>query len=218
MRSPMNLTRLAAASVFLAGGIGVGLATPANADPDPLGSYTFEGEDGEMANWALMPCAEPADNCVQVSETGNSKRAPWTGTAYTSVGSWIMFVNQPDAILCGDGTSVPGVNNYSWNASGLAGYASINTGGACGKEAESLAIPFQLSKVGGPILYPTAPIYDAPVVPLPAETPAAPSTASAPAESTPVENDPAIVATPSIIAPPPFELTEAEVALPGFNR
>ena len=34
----------------------------------------------------------------------------------------------------------------------------------------------------------------------------------------PAETDPAIVATPSLLAPPPFELTEAEVALPGFNR
>ncbi len=34
----------------------------------------------------------------------------------------------------------------------------------------------------------------------------------------PAEADPAIVATPSLLAPPAFELTEAEVALPGFNR
>jgi hypothetical protein len=34
----------------------------------------------------------------------------------------------------------------------------------------------------------------------------------------PAESDPALVATPEIIAPAPFELTEAEVALPGFNR
>ena len=34
----------------------------------------------------------------------------------------------------------------------------------------------------------------------------------------PAETDPAIVATPSLLAPPAFELTEAEVALPGFNR
>ena len=214
----MNLTRMAMSTVVLAGSIGVGFAGPAAADPDPLGSYTFEGADGEMANWAVMPCAEPADNCVQVSETGNSKRAPWSSTAYVTVGSWIMFVDQPDAILCDDGTSVPGVNNYSWDATTQAGYASINTGGACGNEAESLAIPFQLSKVGGPILLPTEPIYDAPVDPLPAETPAAPPAAVAPAESTPAETGPAIVATPGLLAPPPFELTEAEVALPGYNR
>lgn len=214
----MNLTRAAVASIFVAGGFGVGLAVPAAADPDPLGSYTFEGADGEMANWAVMPCAEPADNCVQVSETGNSKRAPWSSTAYVTVGSWIMFVDQPDAILCDDGTSVPGVNNYSWDATTQAGYASINTGGACGNEAESLAIPFQLSKVGGPILLPTEPIYDAPVDALPAETPVAPPTAAAPAEATPTETGPAIVATPGLLAPPPFELTEAEVALPGYNR
>jgi len=34
----------------------------------------------------------------------------------------------------------------------------------------------------------------------------------------PAETDPAIVATPEIIAPAPFELTEADVASPGFNR
>lgn len=33
----------------------------------------------------------------------------------------------------------------------------------------------------------------------------------------PAETDPAIVATPSLLAPPPFELTEAEVALPGYR-
>ena len=213
----MNLTRMAVASVFVASGVSIGLAGPANADPNPLGSYTFEGADGEMANWALTPCADPADNCVQVSETGNAKRAPWTGTAYVSVGSWIMFVNQPDAILCPDGSSVPGVNNYSWNATSLAGYASVNSPGACGEGAASLAIPFQLTPTGSPVEYPTGPVDNAPDVPPPASPPATAGNESASAPM-PAETDPAIVATPSVIAPPPFELTEAEVALPGFNR
>ncbi len=34
----------------------------------------------------------------------------------------------------------------------------------------------------------------------------------------PAESDPAIVATPDIIAPPPFQLNEAIVSEPGFNR
>jgi len=42
--------------------------------------------------------------------------------------------------------------------------------------------------------------------------------AAAAASGMPAETDPAIVATPSVLAPPPFQLTEAEVALPGFNR
>ena len=33
----------------------------------------------------------------------------------------------------------------------------------------------------------------------------------------PAEADPAIVATPSLLAPPAFDLTEAEVALPGYR-
>ena len=34
----------------------------------------------------------------------------------------------------------------------------------------------------------------------------------------PAESDPALVATPNNLAPAPFQLTEAEVASPGFNR
>jgi hypothetical protein len=214
----MNLTRLAATSVLVLGGAGLAVAGPAAAAPGALGGYTFEGEDGESATWTLTACADGGDNCVQVAETGNSKRAPWTGTAFVTVGSWIMFVNQPDAILCDDGSSVPGVNNYSWNNDNLSGYASINTVGACGKGAESLAIPFQLTRTGDAILYPDAPIYDAPPASPAAEPPpAAPEGAPAPAAPMPAESDAAIVATPEIIAPPPLELTEAEVASPGFN-
>jgi hypothetical protein len=214
----MNLTRLAATSVLVLGGAGLAVAGPAAAAPGALGGYTFEGEDGESATWTLTACADGGDNCVQVAETGNSKRAPWTGTAFVTVGSWIMFVNQPDAILCDDGSSVPGVNNYSWNNDNLSGYASINTAGACGKGPESLAIPFQLTRTGDAILYPDAPIYDAPPAPPAAEPPPAASEgAPAPAAPMPAESDAAIVATPEIIAPPPLELTEAEVASPGFN-
>lgn len=38
-----------------------------------------------------------------------------------------------------------------------------------------------------------------------------------PATSMPVETDPALTATPNDLAQPPFSLTEAEVASPGYN-
>lgn len=212
----MNQTRLAAASVLLTGGVGLIIAGPVEADPGPLGGYTFEAGDGESATWNLTPCLEPADNCVQVAETGSSKRAPWTGTAYVTVGSWIMFVDQPDAILCGDGSSVPGVNNYSWSGANLSGYASINTAGVCGKPPESLAIPFQLTRSGVAVEYPDAPVYDAPIVPQEALPPVAPETAPAPAA-------PAPAPMPAEAEPPTLEgfnepITPAEAGLPGFNR
>ena len=82
VRSVMNLT-VAMASVCVAGGLGVGLAGPANAaDPHALGTYTFEAEDGESATWTVTPCADDTDQCVRVAETGNSKRAPWSANAY----------------------------------------------------------------------------------------------------------------------------------------
>jgi hypothetical protein len=210
----MNLTRLMVAVAVVGGGIG--LAVPANAaDAHALGTYTFEAEDGESATWTVSPCADPDDDhCVFVQSTGSGKRAPWAGNAYWTVGSWILFVNQPDAILCGD-SSLPGLNNYSWDATALTGYTSINTvEGDCGAAAESVAIPFTLTKTGsGPIQYPNAPVYSAPDV-------APPITAEAPASTggaMPAEQDPSIVATPAQIPNLSDPLTEAIVAEPGFN-
>ena len=88
------------------------------------------------------------------------------------MGSWILFVDQSDAILCNDGTSVPGRNNYSWDATSLSGYASIFSGGACNAAPQSLAIPFKLTKTGsGPIQYPTEPVEAQPYVPPAPEPP-----------------------------------------------
>jgi hypothetical protein len=211
----MNLTRLLVATAVLGGGLG--LAAPAQAaDPNALGTYTFEAEDGESATWKVSPCSDPDDDhCVFVQSTGTSKHGPWAANAYWTVGSWILFVNQPDAISCGDGGSAPGVNNYSWDATALTGYASINTAeGDCGAAAESVAIPFTLTKTGsGPVQYPTAPIYAQPNGPVYGSAEAGP----APAGGGPIEQNPSIVATPQQIPNYSDPLTEAIVSEPGFN-
>ena len=216
----MNLTRLMMVSAFVAGAAGLGLAGPANAaDPNALGTYTFEAEDGESATWTVSPCSDPDDNhCVFVSSTGSGSRGPWAANAYWTVGSWILFVNQPDAIVCGGGGGVvPGVNNYSWDATAMTGYMSINTAeGDCGAAAESIAVPFTLTKTGsGPVLYPDAPIYRG------AEAgPLAPVAEGGPAPEAgpmPAEQDPSIVATPKEIPNLSDPLTEAIVSEPGFN-
>ena len=214
----MNLTRLLMASTVAAAGLGVGLAIPANADAHALGTYTFEAEDGESATWTITPCGDPDDDhCVFVQSSGSSKHGAWAGNAYWTVGSWILFVNQPDAIVCGDGSSIAGRNNYSWDATHLTGYASINTAdGDCGAGPESVAIPFTLTKTGsGPIQYPTAPIYTGPVGPAPAPIEA--GTGAAEAGPMPAEQDPSIVATPKEIPNYSDPLTEAIVSEPGFN-
>ena len=127
---------------------------------------------------------------------------------------------QPDAILCPDGASAPGNNNYSWDSVSLTGNASIFSNGACGAEPESIAIPFALTKTGsGPVQYPTAPVQIEPyVVDIP--EPYVPGAAEAPPVSAPapVETDPALKATPEVIPNTSDPLTEADVAQPGFNR
>lgn len=204
-------------------GLALGVATPAQAeeaaqplaDPNALGTYTFEAEDGEVAIWTVTPCAEDSLHCVHVDSTGNDQRGPWNANAYWTVGSWILFVEQPDAILCNDGGSAPGNNNYSWDATTLNGYASIfNAAGACGSEPGGLAIPFALTKTGGPARMPDAPIYSEPYV---VEVPPPYVPGSEGGGAMPAESDPALVATPNVIPNESDPLTEAEVAEPGFN-
>ena len=222
----MKLTH--AATAVIVAGVALGSAAPAlaenadntvKADPNALGSYTMES-DSDSGTWTVTPCVEDTLHCVHVAETGNPKRAPWSSNAYWTVGSWILFVDQPDAILCNDGSSAPGRNTYSWDATTLEGSVSIfNGAGACGSEPSSLSIPFALSKTGGPVRLPDAPIYNEPYVvdiPPPYEPPAA---AEAPvAAPMPAESSPAIVATPSQLPNESDPLTEAIVAEPGYNR
>lgn len=219
----MNLShatgRIGVAAVFA--GLALGVASPALAeeaagplaDPNALGTYTFEAEDGEVAVWTVTPCAEDSLHCVHVNSTGNDQRGAWNANAYWTVGSWILFVDQPDAILCNDGSVSAGTNNYSWDATSLNGYTSIFNPGACGSEPGSLAIPFALTKTGGPARMPDAPIYSQPYV---VEIPE-PYTPPAGGGSMPAESDAAIVATPNAIPNESQPLTEAEVAEPGFN-
>lgn len=210
----MTISRFTVVALAAAG---VTWSAPAAADPDLFGAYTFEAEDGESATWTLTPCAGNADGCVRVAETGNAKRAPWSADAHISVGSWILLVQQPDAILCEDGSAAPGLNTYSWDAVSLSGSASLFSNGACGAGPESLSIPFTLTRTGaGPVQYPTAPVDVEPYVPqdsVPAGSPSPPPAGTLPAESPAGE-----VAVPAVIPPARDQLTEAEVAQPGFNR
>lgn len=160
--------------------VGAALAPPAAADPSAVGTYTFEAENGETATWNVTSCPGDAPGCVRVFGSGNPERASWNGEAHYSVGSWFMFVQQADAILCEDGTSVPGRSTYSWDNATLAGNVSVFTGGACGTEPKTVAIPFRLAKTGA-ALPPVAPAPQS--GPLPEPVPPPPPPALLPAES-----------------------------------
>ncbi|WP_313675734.1 hypothetical protein [Mycolicibacterium sp.] len=188
----MKLTAAAAISGLITVGLGVAVAPATAADTDVTGTYAFTAGDGESATWTLTPCGANAPGCVRVSEAGNAKRAPWSADARISVGSWILLVEQPDAILCEDGTAAPGVNTYSWDAVGLSGNASIMNKGACGGKTGNVSIPFTLSRIGAAEAAPPGPVS----APAPAGAPA-PVSAPAPAgPPLPAESPAAAVAPP----------------------
>ena len=143
----MNITRAVAACAIFACLAAVGFASPAWAD-DFSGTYTFQWDGGNAATWTVTPCGDQLDQCVHVSETGNSAAQPWSGDAHWSVGYWSMFVDRQDMITCDDGKKVPGRATYSWDAVTLSGTGSIFNTGVCGDEPGTLSSAFTLTKIG----------------------------------------------------------------------
>ena len=173
----MKLNPIAAVAAVLTG---LAASAPAGAaDQDVFGTYSFTADNGESATWMLSPCADNPPGCARVTASGNAKRAPWNSEAHFSVGSWILLVQQADAIRCDDGTTAPGMNTYSWDAASLAGNASILPHGACGAGVTNLSIPFRLTRLG------------AAETPTAAAAPAAQSPAPAPAVQGPAPMPPA---------------------------
>jgi hypothetical protein len=205
--SIMTLNRISVVAALAAGAL-AWAAPAAAADAGVFGTYAFSADDGETATWTLSPCADDAPGCVHVAETGNAKRAPWSGDAHWSVGSLILFVQQPDAILCMDGSSSPGRNTYSWDGASMSGSASIISNGACGVKSESLSIPFKLTRIGAaeapqpPV--PAAPAPAAPAVPQGmAAAPAAPPAPVEPLAAESTATGPAVPPAPAAPAPAP---------------
>ena len=170
-------------SVTLAAGVAaVGLAGPAWAvDPitqHALGTYEFQSGD-VTATWTAVPCGEGVERCVRITQTGGDVPG-WSGEAYWQVGSWIMFVNEPGAVICGDGTEHNMKVNYSWDATADTGSRSFLDTGVCDGEAQSVSEPYTLNRIGPPPAPPPAevppPLPPAPLLvpPLAAEAPPPP--------------------------------------------
>ena len=147
------VTALLAASVCA-----VGLAGPAFATDEitqnAVGTYEFEGKSVGTRTWNAVPCDGDTPRCIRVTEfgagDGEAGNPRWSGNAYWQVGSWIMFVEVPNAVECKDGTEHNIRVNYSWDAVENTGWRSFNDAGICGGDAKSVATPFTLAKIGPP--------------------------------------------------------------------
>lgn len=126
--------------------VAVGAAAPAHAaDPNAVGTFTFKS-GAATATWVATPCDDDSDHCIHVSSSGMADQAPWNADAFWSVGSWILKVDQGDAITCTDGSQHPGQMTYSWNAATFEGYAGIFNPGICGGKPETISAPFTLTR------------------------------------------------------------------------
>ena len=156
----MKLTWLAMASVLGGSVIGVGLAGPAAATDDislnAVGTYDllFKNQTSATAFWAVEPCDDGADQCIEVSQfaaTDTARKNPqWTKKAFWSVGSWIMEPLDGKR-TCNDKTKYGVTYNYSWDATTNTGYRSFFEPGVCDDNTpRNVATPFALLKVGPP--------------------------------------------------------------------
>ena len=74
----------------------------------------------------------------------------WSAEAHWQVGSWIMFVDEPAAVVCDDGTEHNMRVNYSWDAAADSGSRSFLDTGICDGEAQSVSAPYTLTRLGPP--------------------------------------------------------------------
>jgi hypothetical protein len=126
--------------------LAVGFASPASAD-DFSGTYKID-YGGDTATWTVTPCDDEAFvSCVHVAESG-SKLAPWQSDAFWSVGSWSLFAERPDVLVCSDGTNHPARATYALDAVTLTGNISIFDNKVCSDEARTLYAPITLTKTG----------------------------------------------------------------------
>ena len=143
-------------AIALAGAVvtaSVAFAIPAAAN-EFEGQYTFD-MGGEPTTWTVRPCdggpTAPFNQCVRVAESGG-ENAPWEAQANWAVGYWTLRVQRPDAISCDDGSKMPSLVTYSWNAVTLEGQMGFNFAGGCGDApAASLWAPFQLTPGPAPL-------------------------------------------------------------------
>lgn len=124
----------------------MGFAAPAHAaDPNAVGTFAFKaGNVG--STWVMTPCADDTNHCVHVASSGMPGQQPWNADAFWSVGSWILKVEQADAISCDDGVQHSGLMTYSWDATTFQGWAGIYNPGVCDGKAGSIAAPFTLTR------------------------------------------------------------------------
>jgi hypothetical protein len=153
----MRLAWFVSASVVAAGVAGIGWAGPAAATDDitqnAVGTYDvyYKNQTTSSAFWAINPCDDDADQCIQVQEFASSdtarKHPHWTKKAFWGVGSWIMEPIDTQR-SCKDNSKYGVTYSFSWDAAANTGYRSFFEPGVCDDNtSRTVASQFTLVKV-----------------------------------------------------------------------
>jgi hypothetical protein len=119
-----------------------------------VGTYDYAQGSKVTSSWVVTPCADNANQCVQVTAFGlkdkDHKKPLWSGQAHWQVGYWTMFADTPNALACKDGTKHTLPGTYSWDGGANTGVASFADPGLCGGKAKQGATRITLTKTGPP--------------------------------------------------------------------
>lgn len=219
----MRRTKLAAAAVALAVGVAMTTTGPAGATDN---IKTF-GEQERLNG----PNRLPYIGYTVFNLTPSSDPVPHNGNLYVADLAVDGFGGNPDPMIARFGARAQNGDFYPsiWGASNPSRLYFDVVGAEPNSVVWNDGIRDILAWIPGELPLEPRSVMPGPTEPPPAPEPApAPEPLPAPGEESagaeagtpgmPAESDPAIVATPNELAPPPFELTEAEVAEPGFGR
>lgn len=119
----------------------------------PFGNYDLRIEgryDFHTWVWSVTPCS---GGCIHVNAIARpvAKAFPYSGDAQLAAGHYVLTVDVPDGLRCGDiyyGPTVPTHDVYTWDAATLAGSLESSFVAGCdGTPGGSRTYPFALSRL-----------------------------------------------------------------------
>jgi hypothetical protein len=166
----------AGAGIFSAVVLGIALESGDRASavgPPPDGAYSFDQAGVSGVTWTITAlCDQPSGtrnmndysdpvtwafqcalNVVSTTPeqiTRADRLQNFNGRARLSSVLWTFQVNQPDGVLCPDGSTAPSTETYSFDDATLTGTHTTLHGAVCGLQPEMSMQPFSLHLVGPP--------------------------------------------------------------------
>lgn len=102
--------------------------------------------------WAVYQCLDGGEDCLNISARSQpiAKTYPFTEKAHLVDGRWVLTVDDPFGLRCGNvyyGPTVLTHDVYSWDPNTLSGTLTSTFGAGCDGQPGTITYPFSMSRM-----------------------------------------------------------------------